>query len=544
MASDTSVEEPGGDAVDILVIGAGASGGAVAAWLSEAGFSIVCLEQGYWQDPSEYASASPDYEFEMMTNWSIDPNVRRRDEDYPINVSESPVDPVMFNGVGGSTILWSAHTPRFHPSDFRVKTLDGVADDWPLTYEDLEEYYDHNDKVMGCSGITGDPANPPRSPRQMPPLPIGSDGMRLVDAFEELGWHWWPSDSYINSEPYGEGRDGCNFCGHAHMGCTQRAKASTDLTYWPVALRNGAEIRTGCRVRRITTDSSGRATGADYFDSKGRERHQAARAVIMAANGIGTPRLLLNSASEAHPDGLANSSGLVGKNLMFHPFAMVTGVFPEQMNTWRGPLSNFAMSQEFYETDKSRGFVRGYTYQFQRSLGPGWVARGGFRNPVPWGKGHHAELEKRLGSMMGLAVIGEDLPELHNIVDLDPELTDSNGIPAPRIRYKLSRNSRDQLDHAIENARKVFETAGAIDIYVDPMMRQSGWHLMGTARMGTDPAGSVVDRWGQSHDVDNLFIVDGSVFVTGAAVNPTPTIQALALRTADYIVANRSDLKA
>ena len=139
--------------------------------------------------------------------------------------------------------------------------------------------------------------------------------------------------------------------------------------------------------------------------------------------------------------------------------------------------------------------------------------------------------------------LGEDLPELHNTVDLDPELTDSDGIPAPRLNYTLSKNSRDQLDHAIENARKVFETAGATDIYVDPLMQQSGWHLMGTARMGNDPAGSVVDKWGQSHDVDNLFIIDGSVFVTGAAVNPTPTIQAIALRTADYIVANRQDLK-
>lgn len=531
------------ETVDVLIIGAGASGAAAAAWLSEAGFGVLCLEQGFWQDPSKYASASPDYEFEMLTNWSIDPNKRQRREDYPINVENSPVHPVMFNGVGGSTILWSAHTPRFHPSDFRVKTLDGVADDWPLTYEDLEEYYDLNDEVMGCSGIAGDPANPPRSPRQMPPLPIGSDGKRLTEAFDELGWHWWPSDSYINSQRYGEGRDACNYCGHNHMGCYQRAKSSTDLTYWPRAMRSGAKIQTGARVRRITVDENGRATGADYVDAKGNEVHQSARSVILAANGIGTPRIMLNSTSEHHPNGLANSSGLVGKNLMFHPFAMITGVFPEKMNTWRGPLSNFAMSQEFYETDTDRGFVRGYTYQFQRSLGPAWVANGGFTDAIPWGENHHAELEKRLGSMMGMAVIGEDLPEEHNRVELDPEITDADGIPAPKLFYTLSKNSRDQLDHAIENAKKVFETAGATEVFVDPMMEQSGWHLMGTARMGDDPKTSVVDKWGQAHDVDNLFIVDGSVFVTGAAVNPTPTIQALALRTADYIVAEREDLK-
>ena len=539
----TSSKTTSEETVDILVIGAGASGAAATAWLSEAGFNVKCLEQGYWQDPSKYASASTDYEFEMLTNWSIDPNKRQLDVDYPVNDSNSPVTPVMFNGVGGSTILWSAHTPRFHPSDFRVKTLDGVADDWPITYEDLEEYYDLNDVVMGCSGINGDPANPPRSPRQMPPLPLGRDGMKLISGFEKLGWHWWPSDSYINSQRYGEGRDACNFCGHNHMGCFQRAKSSTDLNYWPRALRNGASIETGARVRRVTTDASGRATGADFVDSKGNERYQSARAVIMAANGIGTPRLLLNSASDSHPDGLANSSGLVGKNLMFHPFAMISGTFPEKMDTWKGPLSNFAMSQEFYETDKSRGFVRGYTYQFQRSLGPAWIAKGGFRDRVPWGAGHHEELQKRLGSTMALAIIGEDLPEEHNQVDLDPDLTDSDGIPAPRLHYTLSKNSRDQLDHGIENAKKVLEAAGATDIYVDPIMRQSGWHLMGTARMGDDRAHSVVDKWGQAHNTDNLFIIDGSVFVTGAAVNPTPTIQALALRTADYIVDNRQDLK-
>jgi len=539
----TSSKTTSEETVDILVIGAGASGAAATAWLSEAGFNVKCLEQGYWQDPSKYASASTDYEFEMLTNWSIDPNKRQLDVDYPVNDSNSPVTPVMFNGVGGSTILWSAHTPRFHPSDFRVKTLDGVADDWPITYEDLEEYYDLNDVVMGCSGINGDPANPPRSPRQMPPLPLGRDGMKLISGFEKLGWHWWPSDSYINSQRYGEGRDACNFCGHNHMGCFQRAKSSTDLNYWPRALRNGASIETGARVRRVTTDASGRVTGADFVDSKGNERYQSARAVIMAANGIGTPRLLLNSASDSHPDGLANSSGLVGKNLMFHPFAMISGTFPEKMDTWKGPLSNFAMSQEFYETDKSRGFVRGYTYQFQRSLGPAWIAKGGFRDRVPWGAGHHEELQKRLGSTMALAIIGEDLPEEHNQVDLDPDLTDSDGIPAPRLHYTLSKNSRDQLDHGIENAKKVLEAAGATDIYVDPMMRQSGWHLMGTARMGDDRAHSVVDKWGQAHNTDNLFIIDGSVFVTGAAVNPTPTIQALALRTADYIVDNRQDLK-
>ncbi len=478
-----------------------------------------------------------------MTTWAFNPNFRSRSEDYPVNEDDTPIAPLMFNAVGGSTIHWAGHTPRFHPSDFRVKSLDGVADDWPLTYEDLEPFYDLNDEVMGCAGITGDPANPPRSPRQMPPLALGDDGLRIARAFDSLGWHWWPSDNYVNSIPYGDRRGACNFCGPNGMGCTQKAKASTDITYWPQAVDAGVELRTRCRVTEITVDESGRATGASYFTGDGELHHQPARSVVLAANGIGTPRLLLLSRSDAHPDGLVNSSGLVGKNLIFHPYAIVTGVFDEPLETWKGPQGNILMSQEFYETDPRRDFVRGYSYQLARTLGPAWTASGGFNEPVAWGNGHHEEFASRFGKMMSVAVIAEDLPELHNTVTLDPKLTDGNGIPAPKISYTLSENSRRMLDHAIANGRALFEAAGAHTVLVNPLLRQGGWHLMGTARMGDAPEASVVDPWGQAHDADNLFIVDGSVFVTGAAVNPTPTIQALALRTADYIARERTDLE-
>ncbi|MDG0866988.1 GMC family oxidoreductase [Candidatus Lucifugimonas marina] len=526
---------------DVLIIGAGASGAAVAASLAEAGFDVVCIEQGNWQDASKFPTVEPDFELRQMSSWSINPNKRKLREDYPVNVDDSAIDPVMFNGVGGSTIMWAAHTPRLHPSDFRVKTLDGVADDWPITYEDLEPWYDLNDHVMGCAGIAGDPANPPRSPRQMPPVPIGKDGEMLAAAFDRLGWHWWPSDNYVNSIRYGEGRDACNFCGHNMMGCYQRAKSSTDLNYWPRAIDQGAEFVTGARVREITTDSTGRATGVNYLDAAGNDHHRKARAVVVAANGVGTPRMLLMSASDRHPNGLSNSSGMVGKNLMFHVYAGVTGVFPGNNERWVGPAANMIMSQEFYETDPSRGFVRGYSYQSGRGPGgPGAAARGG---KVPWGAGHHEQVKRRLGNTVGLGVIGDDLPEEHNTVTLDPRLTDSSGLPAPKITYTVSKNSRALLDHGLIQAQKVMEEAGADEVDVNRFSREAGWHLMGTARMGDDPERSVVDSYGQSHDIDNLFIVDGSVFVTGGAVNPTPTIQAIALRAADYIVNERQDLK-
>jgi len=537
----TQEHEPNRTA-DVLIVGAGASGAAVAASLAEAGFDVVCIEQGHWQDASKFPTIQPDYELRQMSSWSINPNKRKLPEDYPVNVDDSAIEPVMFNGVGGSTIMWAAHTPRLHPSDFRVKTLDGVADDWPITYEDLEPWYDLNDIVMGCAGIAGDPANPPRSPRPMPPVPIGKDGEMLAAAFDRLGWHWWPSDNYVNSTRYGEGRDACNFCGHNMMGCYQRAKSSTDLNYWPRAIDHGAELVTSARVRAITTDQSGRATGVEYLDCEGKDHHRSARAVVVAANGVGTPRLLLMSESEHHPNGLANSSGMVGRNLMFHVYAGVTGVFPNHEHEWAGPAANMIMSQEFYETDPNRGFVRGYSYQTVRGQGPGATARGG-ANRVTWGARHHEVMKQRFRNTVGLGVIGDDLPEEHNQVTLDPHLKDNSGLPAPKISYTVSENSRALLDHALINAQAVLEEAGAAETIVNRFSREAGWHLMGTARMGDDPARSVVDANGQAHDVDNLFIVDGSVFVTGGAVNPTPTIQAVALRTADYIVNNRQDLK-
>jgi choline dehydrogenase-like flavoprotein len=529
--------------VDVLIIGAGASGAAAAWRLSSAGFKVVCLEQGQWQKADQYPTAFADWEYRSSTSFHFDPNRRALPEDYPVNDTESDISPLMFNAVGGSTIHWTAHTPRFHPSDFRVKSLDGVADDWPINYSDLEPYYDINDKMMGCSGIAGDPANPPRSPRPMPPLPLGPDGERMAKAFDSLGWHWWPSDSYINSQPY-MGRGACNNCGPNGLGCYQKAKGSTDVTYWPEAVKNGIELRTGCRVSQVTTGPDGRVTGAKYFGPDGRERTQAARSVVIACNGVGTPRLMLLSKSERHPKGLANSSGLVGKNLMFHPYAMVTGLFDEGFPpTYQGPLGNILISQEFYETNSRRDFVRGYSYQMGRSSGPARTAMGQAIPPVKWGEGHHEEFRERFAQSSLLAVIGEDLPEEHNRVELDPKLKDSNGIPAPKVFYKLSQNSRKQLDHAIRNAERVLRAAGAHKVIANPLLRGGGWHLMGTARMGSNPKRSVVDGNGQAHDADNLFIVDGSVFVTGAAVNPTPTIQALALRTADYICEKRGDLK-
>ncbi|MAE94126.1 MAG: choline dehydrogenase [Deltaproteobacteria bacterium] len=526
---------------DVLVIGAGAAGAALAWSLAETRMKIVCLEQGDWMDPADYPTNRLSWEMERFGAFGLSPNSRGRREDYPVNDEESPIKVSNFNAVGGSTVLYAAHFPRLHPSDFRVRSLDGVADDWPIDYATLAPYYDQNAEMMGVAGLAGDPAYPPKEPT-LPPVPLGKLGDTLARGFDKLGWHWWPSDSAIATAEHA-GRAPCINLGPCIMGCSQGAKGSTDVTYWPVAERAGVELRTRCRVREITVDENGMADGAIYIDAEGAEHKQRAEIVVLACNGVGTPRLLLNSASASFPDGLANRSGLVGKNLMFHPYGMVTGIFEERLEGYKGPGGCCVISQEFYETDLSRGFLRGYSFEMLRGMGT--VASALFAmstGRLEWGARHHESYAEIWDRTAGMVVICEDLPELHNTVTLDPELVDSDGIPAPKLSYRLSENSERMLAHGVARGAEVLEAAGAKETLSEAPLPPAGWHLMGTARMGTDPKASVVNGWGRAHDVKNLFVVDGSVFVTSGGVNPTNTIQAWALYVADMIKQNLANL--
>ena len=325
----------GNEKVDVLIIGSGASGAAVAWSLADTRMRILCLEQGDWMKSTDFPSNGRDWEARRYTDFDISPNRRGRDTDYPVNDDNSPMKIANFNGVGGGTLIYTAHWPRMHPSDFKVKSLDGVADDWPIDYWALERFYDENDRMMGVSGLAGDPGVPPRNP-PMPPIPLGRTGTHYARAMNRLGWHWWPSDTTIATTAY-EGRAPCINLGHCTPGCAQGAKASTDITYWPLAIRAGVELRTRCRVREITTNEHGMASGAIYYDAEGREQFQPAEVVIVACNGVGTPRLLLNSASARFPDGLANSSGLVGRNLMLHPWPVISGYVDEELDGGRAP---------------------------------------------------------------------------------------------------------------------------------------------------------------------------------------------------------------
>jgi choline dehydrogenase-like flavoprotein len=520
------------EAVDVLVIGAGVAGGVVARRCVEAGLSVVCLEQGDWPDRADYPGARPDGELLAAKQWSSAPSLRDSPADYPIDLSSSDFGVLNFNGVGGGSILYNAQWPRMLPDDFRVRTIDGVAADWPIGYADLKPYYEATDRDFGVSGLGGNPKYPAGEDPPLPPLPIGSMGLKMARTHARLGWHWWPGTNAILSAPR-DGRNPCVQRGTCGSGCNEGAKASTDLTHWRAVVKRGGRVVTGARVRRIVVDDRGLACGAEWVDREGREHFQAAEVVVCAANGVGTPRLLLAS------DGLANSSGLVGRNLMLHPLAAVVGVFDEPDDAWRAHAGAMIHSLQFADSDASRGFVRGATWSLA-SAGSPFGAAFGSDGRGRWGAEHHAFVRARFGRSASWILIAEDLPEPENRVELATDLVDGSGIPAPRIFYRLSENSRRLMAWHVERARESLEAAGAGRTEV--IHYGANGHLMGTARMGKDPATSVVDADCRAHDVPNLLIPDGSVFVTAGSANPTTTIAAVALRAADRLIADRANL--
>ena len=516
------------DDVDVLVVGAGLGGAAFCKRLAERvpRLRIVCLERGGWIDRAHLPASGRHWQRAALGPWATSPNLRLRSgirtasADYPIEDSQSAIKPLMWNGVGGSTINWAAHFPRLHPSDFRIHSLDGVGEDWPFGYAELEPFYDHNDIEMGVAGLAGDPAYPPKRARPMPPLPLGRLGMTAAGGFDALGWHWWPVDAAVNSIAY-DGRAACNHCGPCLIGCVNRAKSSTDETYWPKAIALGVELRANAIAQEIVIQG-GRAAGVRYRGADGRDHWQGASYVVAAGNGIGTARLLLASGID---------SPALGRNLMFHPAAYVRGMFTEELDGPVGPVGCAIYSHEFYETDPARGFKRGIHLQVTRENA---LLAQAMRLQPAWGREAYGKLREEFRHSIVILVQAEDLPEVHNRVSLTDSL-EADGLPGVRLDYKLSDRSRRSLDFGIERAEEVLRAAGAYRIERLALAPATGWHLLGTARMGRDPATSVTDGRGRCHKAPNLLVADGSLFTTAGAVNPGSTIGALGLRIAEEL---------
>jgi choline dehydrogenase-like flavoprotein len=538
-------------AVDFVIIGAGGAGGVVAKELSTAGFEIVVLEQGPYIRPEEFVHDElrfrdpynpPHIGREVLTNnHALQPNTFRHNEN-----EKAVRQPAVGYGrqVGGGTVHFTANYWRFHEIDFIERSRWGpIAGtgfaDWPITYADLEPYYTKAEWELGISGQAGaSPFDPPRvKPYPLPPVTVKSSGVLLERGARKLGWHPFPAPMAVLSRPY-NGRSACQHCGFCEwFGCEWGAKSSSLATVIPMAEQTGrCEIRPDSYVRRISTDKQRRVDGVHYFDGQRREQFQKAKTVVLCANGAETPRLLLLSQSNLFPQGLANSSGLVGKYLMFDLGAIAQGTFVHPLNDYKS-VEVTRIVHDFYDSDPNRGFYGGGGIDARFDYYPIGFALSCLPPDTPrWGAGFKRALEQNFNRTMMVLSHTTALPVETNSITLDPDVKDAWGEPAIRVTYQCPPDDIATMNFFSQRAMELLDAAGAQQKWTFPVESPNiGYHLLGTCRMGTDPTSSVVDREHQSHDVPNLFIVDGSSFVTSGRNQPTCTIQALAYRAADLI---------
>jgi choline dehydrogenase-like flavoprotein len=543
------------DEVDFVIVGSGAAGGVLAKELSSNGFRVVVLEQGPYLTEAHFTHNEIEIlTLDKLTNHpKLQPTTVRKTPDEKAKPQRALV---YGRCVGGTSVHFTANYWRFHEIDFiersEVGSIPGASlVDWPITYADLEPYYTKVEWEIGVSGLAGaSPFDPPRSkPYPMPPLPVKSSGVLFERAARKLGWHPFPAPMAILSQPQ-PGRSACVQCGFClGFGCEVGAKSSSLVAAIRVAERTGrCEVRANSYVHRIELDSNGRAIGAAYFDEKRNTHLQKAKAVVVCANGAETPRLLLLSASKQFPDGLANSSGLVGKNLMFNSGGTVTGVYAEPLNDYKGYCVSRVL-HDFYELDKEKvGFCGGGGLDARYDFTPISFALGGIPPETPrWGKEFKATLAHNFTRTMEIFCHGTSLPVENNSFSLDPDLKDAWGLPALRLTYKDHPDDLKLSNWLFERAHAVHEAAGAVKKWSFPAQEQQfGVHLLGTCRMGHDPKSSVINADHRTHDVKNVFLCDGSSLVTSGRGQPTMTIMALAFRAADRItaLAKRGELSA
>lgn len=530
--------------VDFIIVGAGAAGGVVARELSRGGMSVVVLEQGpYLRIPDFHHDELATSELSSLTN-----DFRKSPNSFRESADKAAVErPSVKYGrmVGGGSAHFTGNYWRFHEVDFIENSRKGPVpgadrDDWPITYADLEPYYTKVEWEIGVSGLAGvNPFDPPRSkPYPLPPLPIKPTGVLLERGAQKLGLHAAPAPMAILSKPY-RGRSGCVHCGMCEgFGCEVGAKSSTLATMIPEAERTGkCEVRAESYVTRVETNDRGRVTGVTYIDAKGRTQHQRAKAVVLSANGAETPRLLFLSESSRFPHGLANSSGVVGTHLMFNGGVFTGALFEHEINGYRGVVDS-RIVHDFYELPASANADGGGGIDFRFDLNQIGFALFGLGVEAPtWGAKYKQMLRERYTRTLYALGHTTQLPVATNTISLDDKLKDAWGSPALRVTFSEHPNDMEVYKFFAKRSEELLDAAGAVERWSYPLtIPMPQVHLLGTCRMGNDPQRSVVDKWHRAHDVPNLFIVDGSSFVTSGRGQPTMTIQALAFRAAEGMV--------
>lgn len=516
-----------GEDVDVCIVGVGSAGGVLLQRLARAGFRVVGLDAGpFWDTERDWVS---DEAGSHQLYWN-DLRITGGSDPLAFGANNSG------KGVGGGSVHWAGFTPRFHPSDFEVYTRDGVGADWPISYSDIKPYYELLEREIPVSGPAyfpwGDPHGYPYGPH-----PMGGVGDVLINGCTNLGIRVSVGGPVaIIAGAHGD-RQHCIYRGFCIQGCKVGAKQSTLVSHVPDAILCGAEIRDRCMVSRINLGRDGLVTGVSYFDPDGYEQELRAKIVIVSGYAIETPRLLLNSACPGFEQGLANSSGVVGKYLMAQAGNVILGRFPDLVRMYKAPPAH-ALTEEFYETDPNRDFARGFAVQTVGPLPIGFakqmmVAKGA------WGWGMR-KVMMDYNHWAALGLLGEILPWEDNRIDLADE-TDHYGLRVPKITFNLHDNDKKLIEFGRRKVEEIMWAAGAEEVVQEPRYA----HLIGAARMGSDPRTSVVDQFGRTHDIPNLFCCDGSIFPTQGSANPGLTIQALAARTADHLVheAQRGDIR-
>lgn len=518
-------EYPQAEPVDFLIVGAGAGGATLACKLSESGFSVVVLEAGpFWRPLEDFASD----ELEQQKLYWTDERIIGGADPIALGGNNSG------RGVGGTTVHFSMISLRFRPEWFRSRSLLGYGFDWPLDYAELAPYYDEAERALCVAGPVRYPWGPPRRRYPYREHETNAAGLVLARGAEQLGVAWSPVPLATVSAPRGESPP-CVYRGFCNFGCSTNAKQSALVVWIPRALRAGAEVRDLAMAGRIELGGDARVAGVHY-QRDGAWRFQRARNVVVAGYAIETPRLLLNSACPQAPQGLANSSGLVGTHLTTHAGPGAWGRFDEEIRWYKGP-PNMAVSEHWNYTDSGKDFHGGYAFMSQGPLPRAWAqvlatTRGLWGEPL-----RRAMLD--YNHMGGLVAVAETEPRPDNRVELADEL-DQYGLPIPRVLFSYSDNDRRLQRHASAFMSEMLAAAGAHAIWTN----DDTSHILGTCRMGSDPRTGVVDADGRSWDIPNLWICDGSLFPTCGGVNPSLTIQALACRAGARIasLARRGEL--
>jgi choline dehydrogenase-like flavoprotein len=523
---------------DVCVVGTGAAGGVVAMQLARRGASVVALEAGKWVDPAKdfYSHTMPYEAPKNGIGWDPRRHLRIDPAKEPFSTDgNASLDYFVTKAVGGKTLLWAGLSWRNSPFDFAA---------WPVKYEELSPYYDRMEKLMG---VTGNYDRHPNVPDGvfLKPLPWNCAAHLVKKGCEKLDpkrYRMIAARKAILTERNWSKRPACHFCGHCMRGCDTESKFTSANTSIPEAMKTGKlKLILFANAAEVTVSKDGRkATGVRYYDARTLKSYEVkAHYVVLACGPIESARLLLMSKSPRFPSGLANSSGLVGKNLISHTTASAGGYLKslEGRDVMQddGTESSHAYIASFYWDKPHPDFPKGYHIIVDSGTRLGVGYPGFAHDPAGFGSDFKREVRERFPALINLYSQNGMIPSPERYVELDPNVKDKYGLPAPKIHFNLTAEDRAIFKDATEKISEIIEASGGVISHTQPRPGVDSVHYVGTCKMGNDPKTSVLTPFLRSHDVENLYVADGSGFIDYSEKNPTLTVMALASRSADHI---------